>query len=451
MTPELSGRGGPAVPGKAGIRVRRLAFVGLVALTLLAIGGVLGARPATPPPHPTATPAVPGQDRLAAAIERAQQRLRLVPKDYVTWAGLGSAYLERARVTADPSYYPKAEGALDRSLQLRPQDNPDALSGLGALANARHDFAGALGWAQRALRVDPYHADAYGVLADAQTQLGHADAATAAVQHMLDLRPGLAAYARASYDLEQHGRVDEAGTLMRQALYASVDPADVAFCRYQLGELEWQAGRVAGADREYAAGLAADPGYLPLLQGRAKVEAARGRLDAALADYADVTRRYPSPGYFIEYAELLRAAGQPARAHDQLALADAAQRLFTANGGSDDLTGAALALAASRPAQAVRLARQEWQRRQHADVADALAWALHANGQDAPALRYARRAGALGPRNARYSYHLGMIELGLGDRAAARRDLMRALDINRYFSPLDAPAAARTLSQLDAS
>jgi tetratricopeptide (TPR) repeat protein len=238
---------------------------------------------------------------------------------------------------------------------------------------------------------------------------------------------------------------------MRQALDASVDPADLAFCRYQLGELEWQAGRVAGADREYAAGLAADPGYLPLLQGRARVEAARGRLDAALADYADITRRYPSPGYFIEYAELLRTAGQPARARDQLALADAAQRLFTANGGSDDLTGAALALARSLPAQAVRLARQEWQRRQHADVADALAWALHANGQDAQALRYARRAGALGARNARYSYHLGMIELGLGDRAAARRDLARALDINRYFSPVDAPAAVRTLSQLDAS
>jgi cytochrome c-type biogenesis protein CcmH/NrfG len=162
MTPELSGRGGAAAPGKAGIRVRRLAFVGLVALALLAIGGVLGARPATPPPHPATTPTVPGPDRLAAAIERAQQRLRLVPKDYVAWAGLGSAYLERARVTADPSYYPKAEGALDRSLRLRPQDNPDALTGLGALANARHDFAGALGWARRALRVDPYHADAYG-------------------------------------------------------------------------------------------------------------------------------------------------------------------------------------------------------------------------------------------------------------------------------------------------
>ncbi|MEN3306285.1 MAG: hypothetical protein V7603_2487 [Micromonosporaceae bacterium] len=436
------------------LRMRQLVFVGLAAAVLLTIGGVLGTRSSTPP-HPTTTPAAqsqatPAKDRLTAAIERAQQRLRLVPGDYVTWASLGSAYLEQARVTADASWYPKAQGALNHSLRLRGRDNAAALAGLGALANARHDFAGAGGWARRALGEDPYDADAYGVLADAQTQLGNAAGATGAVQHMLDLRPGLAAYARASYDLEQHGRIDEAGDLMRQATGAAVDPADIAFCRYQLGELAWQAGHLDVAEREYAAGLAADPSYLPLRQGRAKVEAARGQTEAALADFADITGRYPSPGYFIEYAELLRAAGQAPQAQTQLALADAAQRLFTANGGADDLTGAILALAENQPAQGLRLARQEWRRRQHADVADVLAWALHANGQDAQALRYATMAGAPGARNAKYAYHLGMIELGLGDKAGAGRDLRRALSTNKYFSPVDAPLAARVLTGLAA-
>lgn len=436
---------------------RKLAFIGLAAALLLAIGALLGTRSVTPPPRPsavdTSTRDTPQgtTNQLTAAIAQAQQRLRLVPGDYTTWAGLGSAYLEQARVTADPTYYPKAQGALERSLTLRAQDNPAALAGLGALANARHDFAGALGWANRALRVDPYDADAYGVLADAQTQLGNPAAATAALQHMLDLRPGLAAYARASYDLEQHGRIDEAAALMTQALGAAVDPADIAFCRYQLGELDWLTGRLDDADREYTAGLRADPAYLPLHEGRAKVEAARGQTDAALTDYADITSRYPSPGYFIEYAELLRAAGHQAQAQTQLDLADAAQRLFTAGGGTDDLTGATLALARSQPALAVQLAQREWQRRHFADVADVLAWALHADGQDAQAVRYARLAGALGARNARYAYHLGMIELGLGDKPAARRDLHRALATNPYFSPLDAPVAARTLTQLGVS
>ncbi|MFD0594265.1 hypothetical protein ACFQZ4_18915 [Catellatospora coxensis] len=43
-----------------------------------------------------------------------------------------------------------------------------------------------------------------------------------------------------------------------------------------------------------------------------------------------------------------------------------------------------------------------------------------------------------------------MIELALGDRAAARRDLARALRFNPHFSPVDAPAAARALASAGA-
>jgi tetratricopeptide (TPR) repeat protein len=430
-------------------RARSLAIVALAAALLLGIGGLLGLRQSTSDTgRSAAAPPASTVDRLTAAIGRAQDRLRLVPGDYVTWAALGSSYLERGRITADPSFYPKAEGALRRSLQLRSGDNARALTGLGALANARHDFAGAREMATQALHINPYDADAYGVLTDAETQLGHASAATDAAQRMLDLRPGLAAYARASYDLEQHGRITDAQALMSKALDAAVDPADIAFCRYQVGELAWQSGNLDEARTQYQAGLAADATYLPLQQGRAKVAAAQGRVDAALADYADITRRTPTPTYFIEHAELLSAEGRSREAAAVLGLADAALRLFTANGGTDDLTGAVLALAQSRPDDAVRLARQEWQRRQFAEVADTLGWALHRSGDNGEALDYALRAGSLGPRNAKYTFHLAMIELAAGDRAAARRDLAMALQINPHFSPLDAPVAVRTLAGL---
>jgi len=429
--------------------------VGVATLALLIGGGIVGLRttggsgsaPAAQPAGAGAMPAAAPN----AAIERAQQRLRQVPGDWVTWAALGSAYLERARVTADPSYYPKAEGALDKSLKLRGRDNASALTGLGALANARHDFAGAARWAKRALAVDPYAAEAYGVLTDALTQLGDPAGATGAVQHMLDLRPGLSAYTRASYDFEQHGRVGDARALMARALQDAVDPADIAFCRYQLGELAWQEGRLDEAEAHYAAGRAADPNYLPLREGQAKVAAARGRTDAALRGYAELTLVYPSPTYFLEYADLLRSLGRTAEADAQVSLAAAAQQLFTANGGSDDLTGSAVALAQGRTKDAVRLAAKEWQRRHFADVADALAWALHADGRDAAALPYARKAGALGARSARYAFHLGIIELAAGDSAAARADLSRARDINPTFSPLDGPVLRSALTQAGVS
>jgi len=241
-----------------------------------------GHRAAAPPATaPVAT------DRLAGAIARAQDRLHTLPKDWRTWAALASAYVEQARVTANPTYYQKADGAAHQSLTLHPDGNTDALVALGALANARHDFATARDHAGKALAVDPYSADAYGVLADAQTQLGEAGRASDAIQHMLDLRPGLPAYARASYDLELHGRTGEAADLMRQALAAATDPHDIAFCRNQLGDLAWQHGDLAGARREYTAGLTADPASIALRRGMAQVDAASGAMDRALAAYAD--------------------------------------------------------------------------------------------------------------------------------------------------------------------
>ena len=429
--------------------VHRLLFVGVGAFVLLIGGGIVGLRSSghsgsAVPERAASVVTAPAPD---AAIKRAQDHLRQVPGDWVTWAALGSAYLERARVTADPSYYPKAEGALDKSLRLRRLDNPAALTGLGALANARHDFAAGTRYARQALAIDRYDAEAYGVLTDSLTQLGDAVGATSAVQQMLDLRPGLSAYTRASYDLEQHGRLDDARMLMTRALQDATDPADIAFCRYQLGELAWQGGRLAEASAQYAAGMAADPGYIPLREGRAKVAAAQGKTDAALRDYAALTQIYPSSAYFLEYAELLRSVGRSSQAKAQLALAAASQQLFTANGGRDDLTGSAVALAEGRAADAVRFASEEWHRRHFADVADALAWALHADGRDAAALAYARHADALGARNAKYSFHLGMIELALGQASAARADLARAQAINPYFSPIDGPVLRAALAR----
>jgi hypothetical protein len=54
---------------------------------------------------------------------------------------------------------------------------------------------------------------------------------------------------------------------------------------------------------------------------------------------------------------------------------------------------------------------------------------------------------ATGARAAGYSsYHLGMIELTLGQRDQARADLTRALQTNPAFSPADGPAATQALT-----
>jgi len=414
-----------------------VALLGTTAATLL--------RPHTAEPPPASAPVA--ETALARAISTAQTRLRTTPEDPTTWAQLGSAYVEQARVTADPSYYAKAQGALEKSLAQRPENGP-ALIGMGALANARHDFTAARDWGTRAAAVLPDTSEAYGVLADAHTQLGDADAATAAVQRMLDLEPGVPAFTRASYDLELHGRTDEARDALDRALGDATGPADIAFCQYYLGELAFDSGDLDLADEHYDQGLLADSKDVALAQGKAKTAAARGRTDEALAAYQAITARVPLPQYLQEYAALLTSAGRADDAARQYDVLAQQEKVLTAAGSVDDLTASTVAADRGDAATALRHAEAEWAKRPNVLVADALAWALHLTGRDAEALTYAEKAAALGKVDAGFAFHRGMILAALGRTDDAVTALDSALRTNPHFSPLHAPEAQRALVDL---
>jgi tetratricopeptide (TPR) repeat protein len=416
----------------------------------LVLAGLFVVGLAFPPAAPRAATPQPVGDRLSATIEHLRDRIRRAPDDPTTWANLGAAYVEQARALANPAYYPQAQGALDRSVQLQPEGNAAALVGLGALANARHDFAAARRHAEEAVALNPASVEAYGVLADATTQLGDTAAATAAVQRMLDLRPGVASFTRASYELELHGRTDDARAAMQRALEAATGRDELAFCHYHLGELAWGGGDLDEAEAQYTRGLAAVPGDPALLQGRAKVLAARGRTDEAVAGYRELTERVPLPQYLLEYGELLESAGGADEARAQYRLIADQQRLDAAQGSTDDLMASQVAADHGDPAEAVRLAQAEWDRRQSVFTADALAWALHRAGRDADALPYAERAAQLGRRNATATFHRGMILAALGRTGDAIATLEEALRTNPHFSPLHAPVARQTLDALGA-
>ncbi|HEX6684367.1 MAG TPA: hypothetical protein VF062_16310 [Candidatus Limnocylindrales bacterium] len=321
-----------------------------VAVVLTVAGGVLVAPPA--PEQPTPVTEVAVVDPLVQRIERGQQRLRDVPGDWQAWAGLGAAYVERARVTGDPTLYPRAESALNESIKLRPS-NPDALVGMGMLANARHDFNAAAKLAGDAVSLNPFSSRGYLVLADAHTQLGNAEAATAAVERALDLDPGLPALSRAAYDLELKGKLDESREMWQRALRQAFAPSDVAYVHQQLGDLAVVAGDRVAARNEY--NLA---GYR---YGLAK-------LDGDLKAYAELVAAQPNPSLLAEYAILLRGAGRDAEAAEALKLADAALALLEANGASDDLAAAEVALAKRDCAAARGFAQRELDRRKHRDV-----------------------------------------------------------------------------------
>lgn len=436
---------------RAGSVLALAAAVAVAAATLgvLTARGSSGAEPPAPQRIAAVTPGDLSPGRSAAgAIERAQQRVERLPGDWVTWASLGLAYVQQARLTGDPSYYPKAEGVLHRSLAVRPDGNAVALAGMGALAAARHDFGSALSYGRRAVAVNPSSALAWGVVTDACVELGRYGEAGDAVQRMLDIRPDTGSLTRGSYLLELRGDVRGARELLDQALTYAPTPEDAGYVLYYQGELAFNAGDLRTAAARYTEGLRRAPAYLPLIEGRAKVAAAQGDRTAALADYATLAARLPLPAYLVAYGDLLAAGGDRAGAERQYAVVRAQQKLAAGFGVDVDLEVALFDADHDAVADAVRAAGAAVKRRPSVLAADAYGWALHAAGRDREALPYARSAQRLGTRSALFRYHLGAIEAALGQDAAARRDLAAALTLNPGFSPLHAPRARDLLTRL---
>ncbi|MER6787221.1 tetratricopeptide repeat protein [Streptomyces sp. NPDC000658] len=389
---------------------------------------------------------------LDASITALQAHLRVQPRDFGGWATLGLAYVEQARTKGDPSRYPQAEQALERSLTLRP-DNDQALAGRAALAAARHDFAGALKLADRVLKQNPYNERALCSRVDALVELGRYDDAEAAVQIADQRRPGVPVFTRYAYVHELRGDVATARRVLERALAASTSPGDIAYVAAQLGQLAWNQGDYATALTHYARALAADENYLPALEGRARAQAASGQQAEALKGLELIVARYPLPGPLVELGELYEArggAGDRAKAEEQYALVDAWTAIARANGVNADLDTALAAADHGDRATALRAARDDWSRRHTVHTADALAWALHVNGKDAEALPYARQATATGYRNAAFLYHRGVIEKAAGHPADARAHLAAALKLNPGFSPLGARQARAALKALEA-
>ncbi len=362
---------------------------------------------------------------------------------------VGLAELQQARETADPSHYARADEALSRALEIDP-DNIEALIGQGTLALARHEFAGALEIGERALTLNDSIARVYGLIADAQVELGRYDEALATVQHMVDLRPDLGSLSRVSYLRELHGDLSGAIEAMELALEAGGPTTEnTEYVRVQLGNLFLAVGDVEAAEGAFTTSLARLPGFVPATAGLARVRADQGRLSEAIDLYRDATERIPLPELVVALGEMYEAAGRADDARDQYALAEAMQSLFEANGVQTDLELAAFFADHGDPERAAALARDAYARTPSVRAADILGWALFKAGEVEEAARHADEALRLGWQDARVLFHAGIIAEAAGHPDIARDRLAAALDLNPRFSPLYAPMAVEAIARLE--
>jgi tetratricopeptide (TPR) repeat protein len=389
---------------------------------------------------------------LAALIGDREAYLRAHPRDGQSWAVLGDAYVERARRTATPAYYAKAEDALRTSLTVGPRANPEALDGLATLAVARGDFRAAKKWGEEAVRLAPKRWTAYPPLIDAYTGLGDYKATRKTLDKLLGLRTGPTVMARAARVYWDRGWREDAVASIADAAAAAKTPAEQAVFLEQAGDLAWERGDREQSLSYYEAALRADPDEHGALAGRGRALAALGRTSEALRAYRSALAKRPAPRYALELGELYEKLGLSGNARAQYDLLRERVRRETAAGVDDELVLGLFEADHGDPAEAVRRLHAEWLRQPGIPVADALGWALHRVGDNEDALKFATRATDKehggGVRSALYAYHRGQIERDLDLAGPARRHLAEALRVNPYFSPLLVPQAHQALAAL---
>lgn len=390
-----------------------------------------------------------GARSIDATIASLQNRLRAKPDDPRTSAQLGLAYLQKGRISLNPSFFPKAAALLKRALR-GDRNNVDAMTGLGLVANARHLFAEGLAWGRRAMRADPYDSAARGVSVDSLVELGRYRMAGVELQRMVDLRPDLASFSRVSYLRELNGDVPGAISAMRSALEATPERGeDASWVRSQIGDLHFSVGDVSAALDSYESAAEVAPDYYLPKVGLSRVAAARGNLDGAIEIMSGVVDSYPSPQNVILLDQLYSAAGRDRDARDAYRLVDAQRRLFRSSGVIPDVEISLFyADRMRRPLRTIELARSQYRARPSIRTADALAWALHAAGRDEEAEGYADEALRLGTKDALFLFHAGAIAYANGDESKARKLLRVALETNPYFSVIHAPTARRLLAEV---
>ena len=436
---------------------RRTALVvgGAIAVAL-ALGGLLGGVLAESPsagsthvvPRALAERALGGTaGRVSAgAVTELEQQARVTPRDPDLLVQLGFAYQLRWRETGDAGFLPRSGAALRRALRARPKD-ANAVLGLGSLALIRHEFRAALVEGRRALRLLPGSARPFGVIGDALAELGRYEEAFRAFEHMVSLRPSLASYARVAYARELIGDREGALAAMRLALDAAGgQPEPTAWALVEIAKLERGLGR-RGAAREHArAALLAVPGYPAARVELARIDAADGRIEKAIAQARRAADALPTSQALSLLADLLDRSGRHARADRQRSTVGVVDRLLAANGIRVDLESAVYrADSLIRPRETVELARRARAARPSIYGDDALAWALARAGRCEEALPLARRALRLGTEDPLLYFHLGYAE-GCAGRPDAMRDAyQRALALDSEFSVRWAPHARGAL------
>ena len=363
-------------------------------------------------------------------IVLAKKAIELDAKNSDAYNDLAFALSRRARETSDPNYYVQAAEAINTSLRLAP-DNFDARRLETWIALGKHEFSQALQLARALSKSRPDDVLAYALLTDACVETGNYNEAEKAAQWALDLRPGdISGLTRAAYLRELFGDIQGAVDLMQSA-YTKTPPSEIedrAWILTQFAHLQLLNGKPDVAEPALADALKLFPGYHYALGNMVKVKLAQKRFDEAVAVARDFVGAAPHPENLFVLGEALALAGQSDEA--KKVFLDFENKALAESNGPDNANRELVFYYvnhAGKPAEGLKFAMKEMERRQDVFTREAFAWALQANGEFEKARIEMDKVLSIGIRDPVFFYHASEIAQKNGNIEQAKKYLQESL------------------------
>lgn len=270
-------------------------------------------------PRPEALQNTAEWEQTQSGYSQMAGKLRLEdPNDIDARITIAKIFVNEARVTGEHGhYYPAALSVLEDAIELNHRGPKDpnlefeALATMAGVQLSQHDFPEALATAKEAVSINPYNAQVYGAIVDANVELGNYDEAVKAADKMNEIRPDLRSYSRVSYLREIHGDVDGAIDAMKRAVTAGAPGYEsTAWARLTLGEMYQRYGQPEQAAAQYATILRERPNYPFAIAAQADLAMEREDYDEAERLLNEAKDIIPEVGYYVQLAELYKLQGR---------------------------------------------------------------------------------------------------------------------------------------------
>jgi len=248
-------------------------------------------------------------------VDELKTKLAKDPNDVKVRLQIVTIYLSEARITGEhPYYYPALLKILDGILYLNP-NNFEAITYKSSVKMSQHQFAEARDLAEAARKINPSNAYVYGVLVDANVELGNYKEAIAMSDKMQALKPSLESYSRASYLREIYGDFKGSISAMKLAVEAGM-PGSEPFCwsKKTLGHLYESTGELDKAQQQYDDILVVRPSYAFAYGGQARILKEKKQYDKALEVLGKAAKIMPEFSFHEEMAEIYDLQGNHEKA-----------------------------------------------------------------------------------------------------------------------------------------